>query len=332
MEDFQFNENEGLKLRINENPQPIDFVEIYFTETLLQLIVTETNRYPKQYVEANSKKADSSYIVRWAPVACSEMKVFLGLLLLTGIIQKGSLNTYWSTEELIQTPMFSIVMTSDRFLLILRFLYFNNSNDPNYNLRDKNKDHLHKIRPFLDMSCEWFRQVYLPGKQLSDDESLIFFKGRLHFKQYIKTKRSRFGIKLYELTTSNGITIGLLVYPGKGMFSGEDLNSDMPTTECIPSVLMEAFLGKGHILCTDNYYTSPSLASFFLDNQTYLCGTIRPNRRHYPKELVNTNLQRSEPVFYKAKNGKAMLACKYRSHKDMNSKQPKIVHMLSTWS
>ena len=119
MEDFQFNENEGLKVRINENPQPIDFVEIYFTETLLQLIVTETNRYPKKYVEANSKKADSSYIVRWAPVACSEMKVFLGLLLLTGIIQKGSLNTYWSTEELIQTPMFSIVMTSDRFLLIL---------------------------------------------------------------------------------------------------------------------------------------------------------------------------------------------------------------------
>ena len=71
---------------------------------------------------------------------------------------------------------------------------------------------------------------------------------------------------------------------------------------------MEPFLGKGQILFTDNYYTSPSLASFLLDNQTRLCGTMRPNRRHYPKELVNTNLQRSEGVFYKVKNGKAMLA------------------------
>ena len=173
------------------------------------------------------------------------------------------------------------------------------------------------------MSCERFRKVYQPGKQLSVDESLILFKGQLHFKQYIKTKRRRFGIKLYELTTSNGITLDLLVYPGKEMFSGDDPNSDMPTTECIPSVLMEPFLGKGHILFTDNYYTSSSLASFFLDNQTHLCGTICPNRRHYPKEIVSTNLQWSEAVFYKAKNGKAMLACKYRSHKDKKSKQPK---------
>ena len=133
------------------------------------------------------------------------------------------------------------------------------------------------------------------------------------------------------MTTSNGITLDLLVYPRKGMFSGDDLNSDMPTTERIPSVLMEPFLGKDHILFTDNYYTSPSLASF-LDNHTHLCGTIHPNRRHYPKELVKTNIQESEAVFYKAKNGKAMLACKNRSHKDKKSKQPKIVHMLSTCS
>ena len=56
MEDFQFNENEGLKVRIRDNPQPIDFVELYFTETLLQLIITETNRYAEQYVEANPKR------------------------------------------------------------------------------------------------------------------------------------------------------------------------------------------------------------------------------------------------------------------------------------
>ena len=259
------------------------------------------------------------------------MKVFLGLLLLTGFIQKGSLNYYWSTEELIQTPMFSNVMTRNRFFLTLQFLYFNN-NDQNYNLRDENTDQLHKIRPFLDMSSEGFRKVYQPGKQLSVDKSLILFKGQLHFKQYIKTKRSRFGIKLYELTTSNGVTLGLLVYLGKGMFPGDNPNSDMPTTERIPSVEGPHILGKGHILFTDNYYTSPYLASFFLDNQTHICGTICPNHRHYSRELGYTNLQQSEAVFYKAKNGKAMLAYKYRSHKDQKSKQPKIVHMLSTCS
>jgi len=36
------------------------------------------------------------------------------------------------------------------------------------------------------------------------NESLVLFKGRLHFRQYIKAKRARFGIKLYELYTSDG--------------------------------------------------------------------------------------------------------------------------------
>ena len=111
------------------------------------------------------------------------------------------------------------------------------------------------------MSHEQFRKVYQPGKLLSVDKSLILFKSRLHFKQYIKTQRNRFGIKLYDLTTSNGITLDLLVYHDKGTFSGDDPNSDMPTTERIPSVMMELFLGKGHILFTDNYYTSPSFNS-----------------------------------------------------------------------
>ena len=77
--------------------------------------------------------------------------------------------------------MFFNVITRDRFLLILQFLHCNNNNDPNCNLRDENRDQLHKIQPFLDVSRERFRKVYQPGKQLSVEKSLILSKGRLHF-------------------------------------------------------------------------------------------------------------------------------------------------------
>ena len=62
------------------------------------------------------------------------------------------------------------------------------------------------------------------------------------------------------------------------MFGDYNLNSHMPSTERIPSVLMEPFLGKGNNLFTDNYYTSSTLAEHFTDNSTHLCGTIRTNR------------------------------------------------------
>ena len=43
---------------------------------------------------------------------------------------------------------------------------------------------------------------------------IIHFKGRLHFTKYIRTKHARFGIKFYELTTADGITLDFLVYCG----------------------------------------------------------------------------------------------------------------------
>ena len=121
-------------------------------------------------------------------------------------------------------------------------------------------DWLHKIRPLLDLSHEQFRKVCQLWKTVSVDESLVLFKGWLKFKQYIKTKRNWFGIKLHKLATSHRITLDLLVYSRKEMFGEGNSNSDMPATERIPSVLMEPFLGKGHVFCSDNFYTNLALA------------------------------------------------------------------------
>ena len=147
------------------------------------------------------------------------------------------------------------------------------------------------------------------------DESFILYKGSLHFKQFIRTKRARFGIKLYELYTENGITLDVLVYCGKGMFGDDDLNSDIPTTERIPSVLMVPFFCKGHVLFTDNYYTSPTLAKHFTDNSTHLYETIRTNRYNYSTDIINEALEKGDALFY-LKTDNPMIACKYQSAKD----------------
>ena len=46
------------------------------------------------------------------------------------------------------------------------------------------------------------------------DERLVLLKGRLSFKQYISSKKARFGIKWYQLCTQNGIPFDFLVYHG----------------------------------------------------------------------------------------------------------------------
>ena len=54
------------------------------------------------------------------------------------------------------------------------------------------------------------------------------------------------------------------------MFYNDNEHSDIPTTERIPVSLMTPFLNKGHILFSDNFYNSPSLATFFLEKGTLI--------------------------------------------------------------
>ena len=80
LENFVFAENEWLKARIKDNPESVDFVELYLTETIVEVIVRETNRYAESFMEEFLEKADNSFIGQWVPVTVNVMKKFLGLL------------------------------------------------------------------------------------------------------------------------------------------------------------------------------------------------------------------------------------------------------------
>lgn len=61
--------------------------------------------------------------------------------------------------------------------------------------------------------------------------------------------------------------------------------------ECLilKAFLIEPFLGNNHMLRTDNYYTSPALAKYFMESNTHLSGTVRSNCHNFPKQLVVNN-------------------------------------------
>ena len=178
-------------------------------------------------------------------------------------------------------------MARDRYLLMLRFLHFANNDliDP----QDPNRDRLGKIGEMLDLIRIQCSTVFQPGRDLCVDESLLLFKGCLAFKQYIRTKQARFGIKLFELCTDKGILLDFLVYHGK---MSQELvtiaGQDLLTSEKIPITLMEKFLNKGHRLFLDNYCNSPKLVQYLLEQGTKVVGTVRPNRQNFNKVSIYT--------------------------------------------
>ncbi|KAJ8887019.1 hypothetical protein PR048_013233 [Dryococelus australis] len=63
-------------------------------------------------------------------------------------------------------------------------------------------DPLCKNLPIITMASDSFWAVYTPSRSVCIDESLMKWRGRLHFIQYNKTKRARFRIKFYKLCDS----------------------------------------------------------------------------------------------------------------------------------
>ena len=111
-------------------------------------------------------------------------------------------------------------MSSRRFELITRFLHLNDSasqpqrGEPSF-------DKLYKVCPFMTLVLQNFKDNYIPNQQLSIDESMISYKGRLSFIQYLPKKPHKWGMKAWVLADSlNGYSWGWKLYTGKDGSSG----------------------------------------------------------------------------------------------------------------
>ena len=78
-----------------------------------------------------------------------------------------------------------------------------------------NHDKIYKIRPLLEKITTAFQAIYSPRENLSVDETIISFKCRLSWIQYMPKKPHKWGIKAWALADSrNGYIINFKLYTG----------------------------------------------------------------------------------------------------------------------
>ncbi|KAL0278096.1 UNVERIFIED_CONTAM: hypothetical protein PYX00_000005 [Menopon gallinae] len=67
------------------------------------------------------------------------------------------------------------------------------------NEKDNSSNRLYKIQPIIDILGTNYKKYYNPTEDICIDESLIPFRGRIVFRQYLKQKRHKYGIKIFKL-------------------------------------------------------------------------------------------------------------------------------------
>ena len=175
----------------------------------------ETNRYADQYLEKHPDLPPQSRFRKWKDYKTTkeEMKAFIALNIAMGLASKPAEEEYWSTYWLTALE-FSSVMPRNRYQLLKSFIHFNNNeerprkDDPGYNP-------LFKIQPLIDICHPTYLTAYAPRKELSVDESMIRFKGRIAFRQYMPKKPTKWGIKDFCLCEAKtGYCIKAMTYTG----------------------------------------------------------------------------------------------------------------------
>lgn len=165
--------NSGCKINLSQGGL-LDIFENFVTNTFVDEIICEM----RQYTAYLDSEYAASSVEKFVPSTREEMYLFLELCLLMPQVKKQRIKDYWSSDFIIETPIFQQRMSRNRFTNL--YLHFANNCKANVNGK------LYKIRLVLD-------HLY-PFQSLVIDESIMLFKGRISFRQYIPSKRHRFGI------------------------------------------------------------------------------------------------------------------------------------------
>lgn len=341
---FHFSPDENCLNMTTSCRSVMSFLKAFFPESLWYTIAHETNRYAAERLlrlgpDAFERSQHELYkpfarINRWKDTTEAELKVFVAHLILMGLTRKPDIESYWAQDKFTKMPFFGKYMSRDRFTAILaNFHVADDRLNPKFG--EAGHDALAKLRPFIEILNEKFKQTYTPERDLSLDEGLMPYKGRLRFKVYNPSKPHKFHVKLFQISeASSGYVVGFKIYTGQGSCHIEDATIDPMcgvTTKTVMTLANECdVLDKGRVIYFDNYYSSPELFDELLYRDTLACGTVRSNRKGLPIAVVQEKLKNKDDLIYRRRcdenvpgEGGGLLALKW-----LEKKKP--VFMIST--
>lgn len=164
----------------------------------------------------------------------------------------------WSTNTAIRRSFFTAAMSRNRFEEISIFLRFD---DKSTREERKLQDKLAAIRDIWNMFVFNCRNAFEPYEHITVDEQLVPFRGKCPFKQYIKSKPGRYGIKIWVAAdVKTTYLCNIQVYTGKAPGGVTEKNQGFR----VVSDLVKPYHGSWQGITMDNFFTSVPLANYLL--------------------------------------------------------------------
>jgi hypothetical protein len=263
--------NSSEKINCGEAVTPIEFFQQFFTKQFVKAITIMSN------IHRSKAMPDSE------DFSVGEILKYIGIRFYMSICNLPEYEMYWErVNNKFGQPAVYNTMSKNRFDVI-------KSNFSMY----KNNDHLknNKSSTLAESAINYFNKIfsskYIPGRDLSLDEGICPWKGKLKFKTFNPMKPEKYGIKSCILCDSkSGYCLKLKIC------------SESSTVENIVMNLIDGYKWKNHIVYMDNYYNSVRLTELLLSNGIYICGTLRQYRGTSESFEEQFKKMKKEEIFY----------------------------------
>lgn len=254
---------------------PEEAFRIFINDDIITIVTKWTNQKIKLVRDTFKFRQGYSY-----DITNKETQAFIGVLIFLGATKSSmeAISSIWAQDGT-GKPLCISAMSQKRFTFISYCLRF----DDKLNREERKKnDKLAPIREIFDMFVNACHSNYTPGPECTVDESLLSFRGRCGFKQYIPNKPSKYGIKLFVLADNDtSYSVKSIVYIGAGTFT-DMANLDVPVPTKAVLGLVDCIEGTNRNITTDNYYTSIALARELRSRKLTLVGTLKKNKTCIP--------------------------------------------------
>lgn len=250
---------------LDEEASANDFFSLVWDDAIWETLVRMTNKQAEYIMGQNP---EDYYGKKWYDVTIEEMKAFMGVRLsMEYALIKPRYEDYWksSSHPLHDTPGYRNIFSRDRWLAIWKFLHYVDEQET------EKDDKLYKLRPLVNRLVDNFQSHYVLSQDVSIDEGMIPSKNRLGFKQYLKDKPVKWGIKTFMLCESKtGYIYDLEIYTGKqdGIFLPE-----LGAAASVVVRLTQNLPKDTHVIHMDRYYSSPLLYRYLLSTGYDACGS-----------------------------------------------------------
>ena len=279
----------GLKNAASKAKAEIDHFLLFITHEILADVLHHTNKKIDSLLA--KLPADFNKDVKYSfvkEVSEMELKAFIGLFLYRGLYKLNTVAIRKLFSDSYVPPMFSVVMSRNRFIFILHNLPFD---DESTHAERWKKDRFTAFCEFFEKLNNQCMLVLAPVDYLSLDETLYPMRTQISFKQFNPSKPVKYGL-LFKSVNVARYPYTFISSPYSGKPTEEGGQYYVQGTEAIVHYLTETLStnssSAGGNISFDQLYISIPLAKWLLEKRITCIGTMKLNRKSIPDKLKET--------------------------------------------